>query len=369
MKFFHLADLHLGIRVCEFSLLEDQAYLLEGVLEEAKKQKPDAVLLAGDLYDRLTPPVEAVRLFGRFVSDLSDLGIKVFLIPGNHDSGDRMSFCASLIEKSGVYIAGEYRAPLEPVVLHDPFGTVEVFLLPFVRPADVRRVYPDETIETYTDAVRTALSGAQGEEGARRVLLSHQFVTAGASDLVAVGGTDNVDLSVYHGFSYVALGHIHTARTFPDGRVRYAGAPLAYTFGEVGTVKSFTVCDLDAEGNVTLSECPVRPLRPMRELRGTFASLLARDADTDAYYRVTLTDEEDVPEALAELRHRFPYIMQLVYDNTRTRAATALSFEEDLPVRDPLTLFSEFYELQNGQPMSAEAERVLRAMIGEVFDR
>lgn len=367
MKFFHLADLHLGIRVCEFSLLEDQAFVLDAVLGEAERQAPDAVLLAGDIYDTLTPPADAVRLLDRFVSALCALGVRVFLIPGNHDSADRLAFGSALLEKSGVYIAGAFRAPLVPVRLCDGFGEVEVLMLPFIRPADARHVYPDTVIENYTDAVRAALDGAEHTEGVRRVLLSHQFVTADALDPIAVGGTDNVDLSVYRDFSYVALGHIHTARTFSDGHTRYAGAPLAYTFGEIGIAKSFSVVDLDADGRAHVSECPILPRRPMKEMRGTFADLISGERDENAYYRVVLTDEEDVPDALSELRRRYPYIMQIGYDNTRTRAATALSFEEELPMRDPLSLFSEFYELQNGKAMSEEAKSVLTDKISEVF--
>lgn len=367
MKFFHLADLHLGIRVCEFSLLEDQGYLLREVLAAAEEESPDAVLLAGDIYDSPTPPAEAVRLFDAFVSGLSSLGCKVLILPGNHDSADRLSFGAALMEKSGVYIAGGFRAPLTPVRLSDDCGEVEIFMLPFVRPADVRRVYPDRTIGNYTDAVRTALSDLPATTGARRVLLSHQFVTDGACELVSVGGSDNVELSAYEGFSYIALGHIHTARTFRDGHTRYAGAPLAYTFGEIGGEKSFTVIGLSGDGEVTISERKLHPLRPMRELRGRFADLISADADESAFYRVVLTDEEDVPDALSELRRRYPYIMQIAYDNARTRAAAALSFEEDLPMRDPSSLFAEFYEIQNGKPMAKEAEEILTAMIGEVF--
>lgn len=368
MRLFHLADLHLGIRLFEYSMLEDQAYFLDRLFEIIEAERPDALLLAGDIYDTVTPSAETVHLLDGFLTRVSALSVKVFLLAGNHDSADRLSFGAALMERSGVYVSPAYRAPLLPVTLTDAFGEVEVWMLPFVRPAEVRRVYPEERIEGYTDAVTVALSVTSAREGVRRVLLSHQLVTDGAEDSFSVGGTDNVELSVYRDFSYVALGHLHTARTLSDGHTRYAGAPLAYTFGEVGREKSFTDVFIGADGHAEITDHPITPLRPLLELRGSFAELMKRDTPRpDAYYRVLLTDEEDVPDALAELRKRYPHIFHLSYDNKRTRA-DAVDLSTEVPMtRDPLSLFSELYEKQNGRPLSEEERDLLSTLTAEVF--
>lgn len=368
MKFFHLADLHLGIRLFEYSMLEDQAFFLEGLLDLLQKERPNALLLSGDIYDTATPSAETVHLFDSFLTRVSALSVKVFILAGNHDSADRLSFGASMMEKGGVYLSPAYRAPLVPVTLTDEFGEVEVLMLPFVRAADVRRVYPEEKTDTVTDAVAAALRGAYHKEGVRRILLSHQLVTDGAEDGFAVGGADNVDLSVYRDFCYTALGHLHTARTLSDGHTRYAGSPLAYSFGEAGREKSFTEVVLDGTGAVQIIERPITPLRPLSELRGSFAELMAGTAEgACAYYRVILTDEEDIPDALSELRKRYPYVFQLSYDNARTRAAAADFSEGELPTRDPQELFSELYEKQNGRPPSREEAELLSDFVREVF--
>lgn len=369
MKFFHLSDLHLGRRMYEFSLIEDQKYILEEILRLAEQEAPEAVVIAGDIYDRALPSAEAVELFDGFLRALSERRIPVLCISGNHDSPERIAFGASLMTPSGVYLSPVYNGSVEPVTLSDAFGDVRFYLLPFIKPANVRRFYPDAVIESYTDALRCAVEHMDVDMAARNVLITHQFVTGGVrsdSEDITVGGTDNVDAAVFDVFDYVALGHLHGAQKIGQDTLRYSGTPLKYSFSEKDQEKSVTVVELGVKGDISVSALPLTPRRDMRVIRGTYAELTLREnyeeTNTDDYIHAVLTDENDIPNALARLRSIYPNLMKLDYDNLRTRSSAVIAAEKRHRTMSGTELFAELYERQNGQKLSAEQSTYAKAV-------
>lgn len=373
MKFLHLADLHLGKRVNGFSMLEDQAHILRQILAILDDEQPDGVLIAGDVYDKSVPSVEAVELLDGFLTELRARGVPVLLISGNHDSPERLAFGGRVMDSCGIHISPVYDGALAPVTLHDEFGPVHVWLLPFVKPAHVRRWFPDADIESYTDAVAEAVAHMDIDTAARNVLVTHQFVTGGArsgSEELSVGGTDNVDSGVFAPFDYVALGHLHGAQHIGRETIRYAGSPLKYSFSEARQHKSVTVVTLGEKGDVQVRTAALTPLRELREIRGSYDELTARSFYEHTTYRsdylhLILTDEQDVFDAMSRLRTIYPYLMTLDYDNARTRAAGGMSVPAETERRTPLELFEALYTRQNHQPMS----EVQRAYIAQLMEQ
>ncbi|WP_418984374.1 exonuclease SbcCD subunit D [Agathobaculum sp.] len=376
MKLIHLSDLHLGKRVNEFSMLEDQQYILEEILRIIDSEKPDGVLIAGDVYDKTVPSAEAVTLLDEFLVQLSKRDTQTFLISGNHDSAERLAFGGRLMEQSGIHIARVYNGVLAPLTLRDEYGLVDLYLLPFLRPVQVRRFFPESEIATYTEAMAAVLGAADIDKTHRNVLVTHQFVTGAQtcdSEELSVGGTDNVDVSVFDDFDYVALGHIHGPQKIGRETVRYCGTPLKYSFSEVGHKKSVTVVELAEKGSVVIRTVPLVPKRDMSELRGAYNELMLREnyegkPFRNDYLRITLTDEEDIPNAVNNLRTVYPYIMRLDYDNRRTRTESHVDGAEQVERKRPLTLLEEFYESQNGQPMSEEQRSFAKQLMERIWE-
>lgn len=373
MKFLHLADLHLGKRVNGFSMLEDQAHILRQILAILDDEQPDGVLIAGDVYDKSVPSVEAVELLDDFLTELRARGVPVLLISGNHDSPERLAFGGRVMDSCGIHISPVYDGALAPVTLQDAFGPVHVWLLPFVKPAHVRRWFPDADIESYTDAVAEAVAHMDIDTAARNVLVTHQFVTGGTrsgSEELSVGGTDNVDSGIFAPFDYVALGHLHGAQHIGRETIRYAGSPLKYSFSEARQHKSVTVVTLGEKGDVQVRTVALTPLRELREIRGSYDELTARSFYEHTTYRsdylhLILTDEQDVFDAMSRLRTIYPYLMTLDYDNARTRAAGGMSVPAETERRTPLELFEALYQRQNHRPMS----EVQRAYIAQLMEQ
>ena len=375
MKLIHLSDLHIGKRVNEISMLEDQEFILTQILGILDTEKADAVLIAGDVYDKSVPSAEAVTLFDDFLFRISKRKLPVFIISGNHDSPERLSFGSRLMEGSGIHISPVYEGSVSPVVLSDCFGTVSFWLLPFLKPAHVRRYFPEESIESYTDAVAAAIRAMSPDFASRNVLLTHQFVTGAAtceSEEISVGGSDNVDASVFDGFDYVALGHIHGPQNIGSNRIRYCGTPLKYSFSEEHHHKSVTVVELGEKGDLTLHLQPLVPKHDLRTIRGSFEELTniaALEAtQPEDYLHVILTDEDDVPEALGKLRLIYPNILKLSYDNTRTRTNQIIDGARDVQKKSPLELFEELYELQNNQPMTDRQRAFSRQLMESIWE-
>lgn len=376
MKFLHLADLHLGKRVNGFSMLEDQAHILRQILAILDDEQPDGVLIAGDVYDKSVPSVEAVGLLDGFLTELRARGVPVLLISGNHDSPERLAFGGRVMDSCGIHISPVYDGALAPVTLQDAFGPVHVWLLPFVKPAHVRRWFPDADIESYTDAVAEAVAHMDIDTAARNVLVTHQFVTGGTrsgSEELSVGGTDNVDSGVFAPFDYVALGHLHGAQHIGRETIRYAGSPLKYSFSEARQHKSVTVVTLGEKGDVQVRTVALTPLRELREIRGSYDELTARSFYEHTTYRsdylhLILTDEQDVFDAMSRLRTIYPYLMTLDYDNARTRAAGGMSVPAETERRTPLELFETLYQRQNHQPMSEVQREYIAQLMEQIME-
>ena len=374
MKLIHLSDLHIGKRVNEISMLEDQAYILTRILQITDEENADAVLIAGDVYDKSVPSAEAVTLFDDFLYRLAQRKKPVLIISGNHDSPERLAFGNRLIAQNNIYISPVYSGNVEPVPLTDGHGQVDFWLLPFVKPAHVKRFYPDNAIESYTDALRVAIENMEIDPQKRNVLLTHQFVTGAStceSEEISVGGSDNVDASVFDGFDYVALGHIHGPQNIGSNRIRYCGTPLKYSFSEESHHKSVTVVHLGSKGELELTLHPLFPRQDLRSIRGSFAEVTSSCSYSSAaqdYLHVILTDEEDIPEAMGKLRMLYPNIMKLSYDNTRTRCSQVIDGAQDVQQKSPLELFEELYTLQNNQPMSSEQRKFTQELIESIWE-
>lgn len=375
MKLIHLSDLHLGKRVNEFSMLEDQAYILGQILGVLDGEDPDAVLIAGDVYDKAVPAAEAVQLFDDFLYALAQRGKQVFIISGNHDSPERIAFGGRLMDQRGIHMSPVYGGTVTPTILTDAYGEVHVYMLPFVKPAHVRRWFAEEPIESYTDAVAVAIEHMNVDPNVRNILVTHQFVTGAQrsdSEHISVGGADNVDVTVFEPFDYVALGHIHGPQSIGRETVRYCGTPLKYSFSEAAHQKSVTVVELREKGSVTVRTVPLVPRRELRELRGTYLELTDRanylHTATEDYLHITLTDEEDVPDAIGRLRVIYPNLMKLDYDNRRTRNTARLDLDRDLERKSPLALFEEFYAKQNGQAMTPAQRELSAALVREIWE-
>lgn len=375
MRFVHLSDLHLGKRVHEFSMMEDQKYILRQILKIIEEKKADAVVIAGDVYDKSVPSAEAVRLLDDFLIRLAKLSVPVLMISGNHDSSERLAFGAKFMKQSQIYISPVYDGTVVPVTFQDEYGEVDVYLLPFLKPAMVRSTGREdaEEIKSYQETLLAAVEWMHPDFTRRNLLVSHQFVTgAGRSDSeeISVGGLDNVDGSVFDGFDYVALGHIHGPQHIGRETLRYCGTPLKYSFSEASQEKSVTLVELKEKGRVEIETVPLKPLRDMRKIKGSYMELSDRKnyegQNTEDYIHVTLTDEEDVPDAMAKLRSIYPNLMQLEYDNRRTRENRRIDVSEDMEEKTEIELFEDFYALQNNEEMSPIQKEFMTSVIEKI---
>lgn len=376
MKIIHLADLHIGKRVNEFSMIDDQKYILNQILEIIDKEKPDAVIIAGDVYDKQVPSIEAVELLDSFISDISKRKTTTFIISGNHDSAERLAFGSSLMAMGKIYISPVYNGKISKYTLKDDFGSANFYLLPFVKPSHVKRFFPDEKIESYTDAIKVVVDNLKLDTSEINILIAHQFVTGASrteSEEISVGGLDNVDASVFEDFDYVALGHIHRPQKIGTERIRYCGTPLKYSFSEVNDTKSVSIIEINSKEDFNLRMIPLIPKRDMRKIRGTYEELTTKNSyentNTDDYIHVTLTDEFNVADAIQKLRVIYKNIMKLEYDNMRTRESRKINLDDMvIENKNPLEIFSEFYKLQNNKEMDDEQKKIIKKIMEEVWE-
>ncbi len=364
MRLLHLSDLHLGKLLCGVSMLPEQREILSQILETVETEAVDAVLVAGDVYDRLLPPAEAVALCDWFLSQLAAKRVPVLLISGNHDSAGRLAFGAQLMDAAGVYFSPVYDGGVRRVTLQDAVGPVDFYLMPFLKPALVRPWFPE--VEDYPSAIAAALSGLPLEPTRRNVLLAHQFVTGAQcseSEERSIGGVDEIPAALFDGFDYVALGHLHRAQWIGRESLRYSGTPLQYAFSE--GEKFLTLVELGAPGEkITVRQLPLQPRRPLRTLRGTFEALLAGEASEDYLY-IRLTDEQELPDAAARLRQVYPNLLKQDYDNSRSRNRIYPEPEGTVEQASPLELFTEFFQMQNGREMTEAQRAYLTALLEE----
>lgn len=374
MKIIHLSDLHIGKRINEYSMLEEQEHILNQIFAIVDKEKPAAVLLAGDIYDKSVPSAEAVQLFDAFLSELASRHLHTFVISGNHDSAERIAFGSRIMDKSGIHLSPVYDGNVRPIILNDAYGEVAFYMLPFVKPAVVRHYFENETIENYSDAVRVAIEQMQIDPNRCNVLMAHQFVTGAQqseSEDLSVGGLDNVDASVFKDFDYVALGHLHRPQDCGDN-IRYCGSPLKYSFSEVGDEKSVTILEIKEKGNIIRRFEPLKPLHDWQDLKGTYEELTDRNfyvgtSYQEDYVRITLTDENDVVDAIGKLRTIYHNLMELRYDNVRTRSNVEVGSAQNVERKSPFELFSELFEKQNGQPMTEEQQQYVNQLITTIW--
>lgn len=361
MKFLHLSDLHLGKRVHNFSMIEDQKYILDQIAEIADEEKITGVIVAGDIYDKPVPSAEAVALFDDFLVKLSKKNLAVFVISGNHDSPERIAFGEKLMQKSNVFLSPVYDGKIEPVTMEDEYGRLNVFLLPFIKPVHVRHFFEDKDIEDYTEALRVVVSDMNIDHNERNILVCHQFVTGATrseSEEISVGGLDNVDASVFEPFDYVALGHIHGPQNIGTEKIRYCGTPLKYSFSETNHKKSVTIVEIKEKGELFVTERYLKPLRDMIKIKGHFEEITDKafygNVDTESYVQITLLDELDIPNAFGKLAGIYPNLMQMRYENSRTMENAEILDGNESVDMEPENLFAQFYETMNHQPMTKE---------------
>lgn len=359
MKFIHLSDLHIGKKLNEASLLEDQKYILQQIIGLISEHRPDGIIIAGDIYDKPVPTIEAVQTLDDFLTELAALKIPVFIISGNHDSAERLAFGARLLSSSGIYVAPVYDGELRKISLQDQYGTVNLYLLPFIKPASVKRFFANETINDLNDALRVVISNLSVDTSQRNILIAHQFVTGAFrsdSEEIFVGGLDNVDASVFESFDYTALGHLHSPQNIGSEKIRYCGTPLKYSFSECRQTKSLTMVELQEKGQLHIDCLPLQPLRDLQKLKGTYMQLtdlkFYENLDRSNYFHITLTDENDVLDAMQKLRAVYPNLLQLEYDNQRTQYIQDIEGSSFIQQKSPIELFEEFYKLQNNTAMS-----------------
>ncbi|MBQ3916127.1 MAG: exonuclease SbcCD subunit D [Ruminococcus sp.] len=370
MKMLHISDLHLGKKVCDFPMLDLQDNILRQILAAVDSESPDCVIIAGDVYDKSSPPTQAVTMFDNFLTDLVSRNVHIFIISGNHDSPERLSFGAHIMEACNVHISGAYKGIISPVTLTDHLGEVDFYMLPFLRPSTVRPFFKDIEIKSYNDAVNTAIDAMHADFSRRCVIISHQFVTGAVtsdSEELTVGGLENVDAAAYDGFDYAALGHIHKPQNVGSVNIRYSGTPLKYSFSEANQQKSVTIAELGEKGDLKVSEIPLVPELDMREIKGCFEDIYSGEGSNDLVH-ITLTDEQDISDAIRKLRKVYPNVLRLDYDNKRTQMNTGLAALEVKEGKTPAELFSEFYFQRNNAHMSEVQLEFVKELINNIWE-
>jgi len=409
MKFLHLGDLHLGKTLGEFDLIDDQRYILEQILEIICTEKVQAVLIAGDVFDRAIPSEAAVRLLDWFLSELAKAQVSTFMISGNHDSDDRLHFGSSLFTASGIFISSVFDGSLHSVTLTDAYGEADVYLMPFVKASQVRHFYPDDKIVTYEDAVRTILMHTQLDRSRRNILVAHQFVAGkmeiptetgatggqavragedipdeagsagqaqwldpklGGSEGAAsksVGLVERIGFDCFDDFDYVALGHIHSPQQVGREAVRYAGSPLKYSLSEADNSKSVPLIDMKEKGNMQISLLALEPMRDLRHLKGPLKMLLdERNVSApDDFIYATLTDEDVISEAMGIFRQTYPNTLRIDYDNSHTRQSGSLDMADFTETRSFAELIADFYRQMYGCEISEEELQIMKQVAGE----
>ena len=374
MKFIHLSDLHLGKRLNEFSLIEDQKYILEQIIKIIDKTSPNGIIIAGDVYDKSVPSTEAVALFDNFLFDIAQKNIPLYIIGGNHDSQERLSFGGRLLKNNNIFISPLYNGKVEKKVLTDEFGTLNIYLLPFVKPSLVKKYFPDKNIVSYTDALNTIIENINLDTTERNILVTHQFVTGATtceSEELSVGGSDNVDASIFSNFDYVALGHIHSPQNIKEN-IRYCGTPLKYSFSEAKHVKSVTLIEIKEKNNIILSTHQLQPLHDLREIKGSYEQITLKSNYQNTnlldYVAITLTNEDPIPDAVSKLRIIYPNLMKLTYDNSKTKLNQNFSGEIEVENKSPIQLFGDFFKIQNNSEMTKEQKDFITKIIQEIWE-
>ncbi len=382
MKILHLADLHIGKIVQEQSLLEDQIYMLEQIVKKIEEEKIELVLISGDIYDRSVPPADSVIVLNNFLKVLvKDLKVKVCMIAGNHDSKERLNFGKEIFADDGLHICAIYDGKLEKKEFEDEYGKLNIYMLPYIKPVEIKQYFDeDEKIASYHDAVKKVLEKENINKDERNIILSHQFVTAGnvepersESETLILGGTENVDVSVYDQFDYVALGHIHGPQRIGRDTARYSGTMLKYSFSEVNQNKCLTILDFKEKGNLKIdTSITIKPLRDMRVIKGPIEELTSEDVysktNREDYIRAIITNEEQVYDAIGQIKKIYPNTLRLDIKNSKSEIQQTLQISDldDIKKKDEVELFNEFYQYQNNQELNESQLDIMKQVVKEV---
>ena len=382
MKILHLADLHLGKILQEQSLIEDQEYMLKEIIEIIKNENVEIVLISGDVYDRSVPPAEAVNLLDNFLKILiKELKIKVFIISGNHDSKDRLGFGSKIFEDEGLYIESKYNGNLRKVELEDSYGKLNIYMLPFVKPIEVKEFFEDDLENNHNTAIHKIIEKEKINKDERNIIMVHQFVTAGTieperteSEILSLGGIENVDVSNFDDFDYVAIGHVHRPQQIGRKEARYAGTMLKYSFSEINHNKSVPVIDFKEKGNIEINLKELIPLRDMREIKGPIEELLKKEnyelGNVNDYIKAVITNEETIYDAIGQIRRIYPNTLKIEIRNSKTINGGQ---EQDLNLqkvkrKSELELFEDFYKSQNNVDLDEKQKEIIKDIISEVKD-
>ena len=380
MKILHLADLHFGKILQEQSLIEDQEYILKEIINIIKEKEIKALLISGDIYDRSVPPTEAVNLLDNFLKILiKDLKIKVFIISGNHDSKDRLGFGNKIFEDEGLYIESKYNGRLKKVRLEDEYGPLNIYMLPFIKPVEVKKFFEDDLENNYDLAINKIIEKEEIDKSERNIIMVHQFVTAGnvkpertESEVLSLGGIENVDVSNFKSFDYVAIGHVHRPQKIGRDTARYAGTILKYSFSEINHNKSIPIIDIKEKGNITINLLPLKPLREMREIKGPIEELIKeenyKEGNLEDYIKAIITNEEPVYDAIGKIKKIYPNTLKLEIQNSKTiNSNTEQNINlEEVKKKSELELFSDFYKLQNNLDLNEKQKEIVKNIISEV---
>lgn len=378
MKILHLGDLHLGKRVNEISMIEDQKFILDQIVTLVKEEKIDVILLCGDIYDKAIPTIEAIHLLDEFLEELSDLKVKVLMISGNHDSSERLSFGRNLFKRSNLYIASQFNQEIEKITIKEDGYNINFYMLPFVKPAYINHVLKIQT-ETYEECFKHLMEQVKINEDETNILLAHQFVTVGKnspelsdSETSSLGGIDNIDYRLFDAFDYVALGHIHKPQAMGREMVRYAGSILKYSFSEIHKDKQATILTISKNKQISLSHHLLKPLRDMREMECSLESLLKRKCEIgneEDYMHVILTDEEQILDAIGKVRMVYPNVMQISFKNRRhmMQYETIQMKENQIADQNPMELFEQFYKMQNHIDLDEKRAQMAISIFEEVI--
>lgn len=384
MKILHLADLHIGKIIYEQSILEDQKYILNQIIEKIKEEKIELVLIAGDVYDRSVPPSDAVTVLNNFLKTLiKDLNIKVCLIAGNHDSKERLNFGSEIFADEGLYISSIYNGKVDKVQLNDEYGKLNIYMLPYIKPVEIKQYFNDDVdVSSYHNAVKEIISKENVIETERNIILSHQFVTAGdtepeksESETLFLGGTENVDVSCYDKFDYVALGHIHGPQRIGRDTARYAGTMLRYSFSEIKQNKALTILDFKEKGNLNIEFIPLKPLRDMRVIKGPIEELTKEEnyskTNREDYIKAIITNEEQVYDAIGQIKKIYPNTLKLEIENSKMATNTGIKMSDidNIKKKDEVELFNEFYKYQNNQDLNEMQLKIIKEVVKEVKNK
>lgn len=380
MKLLHLADLHLGKILQEQSLIEDQEYMLNQIIKLIKKENVETVLISGDVYDRSVPPSEAVNLLDSFLKTLiKELKIKVFIIAGNHDSKDRLGFGSKIFEDEGLYIESKYTGNLRKVELQDEYGKLNIYMLPFVKPVEVKQFFEDDLENNYNIAINKIIGKEEINKRERNIILVHQFVTAGTieperteSEVLSLGGIENVDVSNFNDFDYVAIGHVHRPQKIGRDTARYAGTMLKYSFSEINHNKTVSIIEIKEKGDININLVQLNPLRDMREIKGPLEELIKPEnyecGNTNDYIKAVIINEEPVYDAIGQIRRIYPNTLKLEIRNSKTinNVEEQNINLENIKKKTELELFADFYKSQNNVELDERQTEIIKNIISEV---